>query len=138
MKNILLVDDNKYVLEALTLTLGDYTRGYTILMAKNGREAADIVDRKPVAVVLTDLAMPVMNGYQLIEYMNRMHPSIPLLAMTSDASAGVVERLRSLGVMHCIEKPFDYEEATRLIMEYLSPRPHLAPSRNIATRHATV
>ena len=39
MKNILLVDDNKYVLEALTLTLGDYTRGYTILMAKNGRRS---------------------------------------------------------------------------------------------------
>ena len=138
MKNILLVDDNKYVLEALALTLGVSARGCALLMAKNGREAADILDRKPVAVVLTDLAMPVMNGYQLIEYMNRMHPSVPLLAMTSDASAGVVEELRSLGITRCIEKPFDYEEATRLIMEYLSPHPCLTPSRKIAARHATM
>jgi CheY-like chemotaxis protein len=137
MKNILLVDDNKYVLEALALTLGVSARGYNILKARSGREAADILDRKPVAVVLTDLEMPVMNGYQLIEYMNRMHPSIPLLAMTSDASAGVVERLRSLGVMHCIEKPFNYEEATRLIMENLFPRPFLMPRRE-STRFAAV
>ena len=81
--------------------------------------------------------MPVMNGYQLIEYMNRMHPSIPLLAMTSDASAGVVEKLRSLGIAHCIEKPFNYEEATRLIMENLSPRSFLMPGRE-TTRYAAM
>jgi CheY-like chemotaxis protein len=137
MKNILLVDDNKYVIEALALTLGVSARGYAILKAKNGREAADILDRKPVAVVLTDLAMPVMDGYQLIEYMNRMHPLIPLLAMTSDASSGVVEKLRSLGITHCIEKPFDYEEATRLIMENLSPRPFVMPGRE-TTRYAAM
>jgi len=137
MKNILLVDDNKYVLDALELTLGVSARGYALLKAKNGREAADIVDRKQVAVVLTDLAMPVMNGYQLIEYMNRMHPSIPLLAMTSDASAGVVEKLRSLGIAHCIEKPFNYEEATRLIMEKLSPHPFVMPGSE-TTRYAAM
>ena len=77
MKNILLVDDNKYVLDALALTLDFSARDYEILKARNGLEAMDILDRRPVALVLTDLEMPVMNGYQLIEQKNRLHPSIP-------------------------------------------------------------
>ncbi|HSB33393.1 MAG TPA: response regulator [Nitrospirota bacterium] len=121
MQNILLVDDNKYVLEALALSLGDITRGYAILTAKSGLEALHILVQMPVALVLTDLEMPVMNGYQLIEHKNQLHPSTPLLAMTSNFSPAVASRLRSLGVKHCFEKPFEYEEVTRLIMEYLAP-----------------
>jgi CheY-like chemotaxis protein len=136
MKNILLVDDNNYVLEALALTLNDHASGYAILKARSGREAADILERKAVALVLTDLEMPVMNGYQLIEYKNRFHPSIPLLAMSCDASPAVVERLSALGIKRCIEKPFDYEELTRLIMENLSLLPFRMPEREIYTLHA--
>jgi two-component system chemotaxis response regulator CheY len=132
MKNILLVDDNKYVLEALALTINASTRGYDILKAKNGLEALDILVRKSVSLVLTDLEMPVMNGYQFIEQKNRLHPSIPLLAMTSDLSPTVARKLRSLGVLRCFEKPFDYEDVTRLIMENLAARPCPIPGRERA------
>jgi CheY-like chemotaxis protein len=138
MKNILLVDDNKYVLEALTLTLSSCTGGYKILKAKDGREAADILDRLPVAVVLTDIQMPIMNGYKLIEHRNRFHPSIPLLVMTSDLSPEVVEKLRSLGITRCIEKPFDYEEVTRLILNNLLHHPALISTGENMVRLATV
>lgn len=137
MKSILLVDDNKYILAALSLTLGDITRGYTILTAKNGREALDILNRQPVALVLTDIEMPVVDGFQFIENMNRLHPFVPLLAMTSDLSPEVVEKLKSLGVTRFMEKPFDYEEMTRLIMESLPPRVFFMPGRNISAPHAT-
>lgn len=137
MQNILLVDDNKYILEALSLSLGDIVRGYAILTAKNGREALDILDRKPVALVLTDIEMPVMNGIQFIEQKNRLHPSIPLLAMTSDLSPAVASRLRSLGVKRCLEKPFGYEEVTHVIMENLAVPTFPVPGREITARCAT-
>jgi two-component system response regulator YesN len=137
MKNILLVDDNMYILDALALSLGDFTRGYAIVKAKNGREALEILDRMPAALVLTDLEMPVMNGFQLIEYMNRLHPSVPLLVMSSDLSPEVVEKLRSLGITRCVEKPFDFEKLTRLITESLSPLPFMMPGKEIAARCAT-
>ncbi len=138
MDNILLVDDNQYLLEALALTLGVSAKGYILLKARNGLEAAAILDRKKVALVLTDLEMPFMNGYQLIEHKNRLYPSVPLIAMTSYASSAVVAKLRSLGITRCIEKPFDYEETTRLIMEHLSPLPFLMPKREIPTRYAAM
>jgi DNA-binding NtrC family response regulator len=138
MNNILLVDDNKYLLEALALTLGVSAQDYNLLKARNGLEAAAILDRKKVALVLTDLEMPFMNGYQLIEHKNRLYPSVPLIAMTSCASPAVVAKLRLLGITHCIEKPFDYEVMTRLIMENLSPLPFLMPGREIPTRYAAM
>lgn len=131
MQNILLVDDNKYILEALSLTLHDCAKGYAYLMAKNGLEALHILVRRQVDLVLTDLEMPVMNGYMLIKHKNQLHPSTPLLAMTSNFSPAVADRLRSLGVKHCIEKPFDYEEVTRLIMKSLTPPPFMMPGKEV-------
>ena len=120
MRNILLVDDNKYLLDALILTIRDCAGDCAILTAKNGREAADILDRNFVDLVLTDIEMPVMNGFQLIEHKNRTHPAVPLLAMTSDASPMVVDRLRSLGINTCIEKPFGYQEVMNTILGSLA------------------
>jgi CheY-like chemotaxis protein len=120
MKSILLVDDNKYVLDALVLTLRDCARDCAILTAKNGREAVDIMDRNSVDLVLTDIDMPVMNGFELIAHKNSLHPTTPLLAMTSDASHEVVEKLRSLGITYCMEKPFSYEEVTQLVLKSLA------------------
>ena len=58
--------------------------------------------------------------------------------MTSDLSPTVARKLRSLGVLRCFEKPFDYEEVTRLIMENLAASPVLIPGRESAVRHAPV
>lgn len=133
MTGILLVDDNKYVLEALALIFDDYARGHEILKAGNGLEALDILDERPVALILTDIEMPVMNGFQFIEHKNRLHPSTPLVAMTSDLSPAVRSRLRSLGVLRCLEKPFDYEEVTSLITENLAACPVLISGGKNAT-----
>lgn len=120
MKNILLVDDNKYLLDALVLTLRNCIRDCAILTAKNGREAVNILFRNSVDLVLTDIDMPVMNGFELIEHKNRLYPATPLLAMTSNASREVVEKLKSLGITSCMEKPFSYDEITRLVLKSLA------------------
>ncbi len=120
MKTILLVDDNRYVIEALALTLSRHTAYGNILKASNGREGMDTLRDVPVDLVLTDLDMPVMDGYGLIEYRNRRFPYVPVVAMTGDASPDVIRKLNALGVTECLEKPMDFDVVSHLIRKMLA------------------
>lgn len=115
MNNILLIDDNTYVLEALALWMGRYLEEWNILTASNGKEGTDIMDSLPVSFVLTDIQMPVMDGFGVIEHANRKFPGVPIFAMTSDNCAEVRSKLQARQVAECIEKPFDFEKLARKI-----------------------
>lgn len=123
MKTILLVDDNRYIIEALALTLDSHAAGGNILKAPNGREGVDILNSVPVDLILTDLDMPVMDGYGLIEYRNRRFPHVPVVIATGDTSPGVIRRLNAMGVTECLEKPFDFDAAAHLILMKLARHP---------------
>jgi two-component system CAI-1 autoinducer sensor kinase/phosphatase CqsS len=128
MKTILLIDDNRYVIEAVALTLSRHIEYGNILKASNGREGVDILNSFPVDLILTDLGMPIMDGYGLIRYRNRHFPHVPIMAMTGDASPAVILKLDALGVTTCLEKPFDFDVASRLILKLLA-RHHSIPSQ---------
>ena len=67
---VLIVDDNQDILDLFKDLMGDQ---YTIITARNGQEAIDLKDSdKDITVVLTDIQMPVMNGFQFIEGFERI------------------------------------------------------------------
>ncbi len=134
MKTILLVDDNNYIIEALALTLNRYTAYGNILKAQNGREGVDILTSTPVDLILTDLNMPVMDGYDLAEFRNRHFPQVPIVVMTGDASPNVKQRLNALGVTECLEKPFDYDTASCLVRKLLA-NPHCKATPRVEALH---
>ena len=115
MKRILIVDDNKVVLEAISLFFSCQLPEFAVLKAANGAQAIETMETMPVDLILTDLNMPVVSGYQLVEYVKKNLPSAPVLGMTSVRTPDVEERLRRLGVSSCIEKPFDREEVAQSI-----------------------
>ncbi len=119
MKYILLVDDNKDLTDTLKQILSSCLKDVSFRTAANGREAVTILESHPVDLVLTDINMPVMDGYQLIEYRNKHHPGLPLVAMTANVSQEVVQKLNSLGIFDCLEKPFSYEAVTLLLLQKL-------------------
>lgn len=121
MKKILVVDDNKVVLDAISLFFSCEFPECDVLKAANGAQAIETVEAMPVDLILTDLNMPVVNGYQLIEYVKRNLPSTPVFGMTCVRTPDVVERLRRLGVSSCIEKPFDLNEVAQRISAVLEP-----------------
>ncbi len=124
MNTVLLVDDNAFIIEALAMTLGRHVQYGNILKALNGQECVDILNMVSVDLILTDINMPVMDGYSLIDYRNRHFPHIPLLAMTGDTSPDVMRRLNALGINECLEKPFDIDAVTRLILKILARGHH--------------
>ena len=118
-KNILLIDDNRYLLDVFVIRLTMCLHNYKILTAANARRGIEILGAMPVEFVLTDLDMPEIDGYQFIEYAKKHYPSIPVFAMTNHCSEDVAKRLQSLGINDCIEKPFLVEEVTYRIMNRL-------------------
>ncbi len=118
-KNILLIDDNKYLLDVFVIRISMCLKNHKILTARNGKQGIEILKSTIVDFVLTDLDMPEMDGYQFIKYAKQHFPSIPVYAMSSDCSVKVVRRLQQFGISECIEKPFLVEEVTHKIVRTL-------------------
>jgi len=117
MKTILLVDDNWYVLQGLMISLRNCVKDCKMLTATDGKEAVEILKSMPVDFILTDLSMPVMDGFELLAYLKKNYPHIPAIAMTGDLTSENLEKLHVLGVAQCIEKPFNFEVLAHAISD---------------------
>ncbi len=120
MKNILLADDEKSSLTTLADGLRAYCEDWNILTAENGKQAIEIVEGHPVDLVVTDLKMPVMNGYELLVYLMEKKAGMPVVVMTAEDSSEVEKNLLSFGITQHLIKPFDFSDMTRAIESQLS------------------
>ena len=125
-KNILLVDDNAINLEIAEEILSD--TGAVVDTARDGREAVERFACSPsgyYAMILMDIQMPVMNGYEAtkaIRHMNRADADqVLVFAMTADAFADDIVLAKQVGMNAHFAKPLDMnvilKEITRLIAE---------------------
>ena len=119
MKNILLVDDNEFLLSVIVKWINLQLPDYRILIAFNGRDGLEILKQNSVDLIMTDLHMPVMDGFKFIEKKNDICPGIPVMVMTSDYSDEVMIRLKAMGVMECMEKPFKFESLVGRLLEVM-------------------
>src|SRR5216684_5219614 len=84
------------------------TRGYRCLSASNGREALEILDRERVDLILTDLSMPVLDGYRTTQLI-RARPAlatVPIVAVTAYALNDENEAALQIGCNEYLTKPF--------------------------------
>lgn len=104
---VLVVDDNPTNREMLSRRLGRY--GYEVRIAVDGREALERVAREPVDVVLLDIMMPVMDGYETLEHLKSSDATrhIPVIMLTSlDETISVAHCIQQ-GAEDHLPKPFD-------------------------------
>ncbi len=120
MKNILLVDDEQPILESLAEGLRSYDEDWNILTAENGEQGAAILDSQPIDVVVTDLRMPAMDGYELLLHIRRTKPDLPVIVMTAESVPDMEYRLIPLGAAQCVRKPFDLNEMATNISSQLA------------------
>ncbi len=110
LASILVVDDQPDLLENISLTLE--TAGYQALAAADGIEALEILQSHSVDLILADIAMPRMNGYQLYERVrhNRQWVTIPFLFLTARALDSDIRYGKQLGVDDYLTKPIQPED----------------------------
>jgi len=109
-ETILIVDDDKTLATGLNLTL--QAEGFQVLTAGNGLEALAIMEASHIDLILADVAMPRMNGYQLLERV-RQNPewvAIPFLLLTGRAMDSDVRYGKELGVDDYLTKPIDPDD----------------------------
>jgi DNA-binding NtrC family response regulator len=119
MKSILLVDDEKQILQSLAEGLCCYGYDWNVITAENGKQGAAIIDSQLVDVVVTDLRMPLMDGYELLQYIRKTKPDLPVIIMTADWMPELESRLSPLGSVQCMKKPFDLGEMVTSISSQL-------------------
>jgi len=112
MKNILVVDDE----EAIQVTMVEWfasahpDANFNILVADNGIEAIKSLSSYKVDLLITDLNMPKMDGFELLTHINNDFPVIPVIVMSAFATPDIKNKVKKLGVLRFIAKPFSYDD----------------------------
>ena len=109
-QQILIVDDSQINCEILAEILKDE---YRILEAANGEECINLLKQygTGIALLLLDINMPVMDGFEVLALMNRKHwiEDIPVIMISSEDSASYVRRTYEMGASDYISRPFDVQ-----------------------------
>jgi len=131
---LLVVEDIPNVLELLEVTLR--FQGYEVISAKNGEEALDILEKEKPALIITDILMPKLDGFSLVQKLRRnpKTQNIPVIFLSATYVTPEDRTFAmSLGASRFIEKPIDTEDFLLTIAELLSqeeitiPRPLAQP-----------
>ncbi|MBN1117933.1 MAG: response regulator [Bacteroidales bacterium] len=86
-----------------------------VLHAKNGKEAVDLVDKDDIDIVLMDIKMPVMTGYEALEIIKSKHPELPVIAQTAYAFISDKQKAINAGFDEYIAKPIKKNDLILLI-----------------------
>ncbi len=119
-KTILVVEDDAASMVLLRVHLEKL--GVRIINAKNGKEAVNIFTKNDhqIDLVLMDINMPVMNGYEATVKIKALNPSIPIIAQTAYAISGDREKALSHSCNDYISKPIDGRKLISILKKYLS------------------
>lgn len=111
--SVLLVDDAPDMLELLRRSV--QAMGLVAYTAANVVDAIDLMGQGAVDLVITDLNMPGVGGIQLVRYIAKHHPTIPVLVVTGYPNVQDAVEVMKLGAVEYITKPFTQEELERAV-----------------------
>jgi putative two-component system response regulator len=114
---ILVVDDEPKICEFLGILLG--REGYRTASAYSAAEALALIERNSYALVLTDLKMPGMDGFELITRLKKIRPDLPVIMITGYATVETAVQALRYGVDDYVTKPFNIDELRKVIARSL-------------------
>lgn len=120
MRKILIVDDDAITRGLLSRVLGSYSKEFEVVTAENGKDAANIIKDEKIALVITDLQMPIVDGFQLLAHMSKNHPEIPAIVMTAFSTPELDAKVKAIGPANYFQKPLNMDILTDCIFEELS------------------
>jgi CheY-like chemotaxis protein len=121
---ILLVEDEEQILLIAKTLLSDL--GFTVIKASNGREALELYkqNKSDITLVVTDMGMPVMDGYALFHELKRLDPELPIIISSGFGDAGITLRIPRAEIAGIVNKPYSFEQLRNVLQSVVEGALH--------------
>ena len=118
-KKILVVDDEPDILKVVTFRVKKLE--YEVVTATNGQEALDLIQKEEPDLILLDIELPVMNGYEVCQRVktNEKLKHIPIIFLSANSASKIAERAKEFNADDYLIKPFDSEELLKKIKNFI-------------------
>ncbi len=119
-KNALIVDDDRILRHLIKNKFQAHTSIFTTLLAEDGVAAVKTLKDNAISIVVTDLHMPNMDGFELLAHMSANYPDIPVIVLTAYSTPQSKKKVLATGAAGFIEKPFVVEHLADSIISSLA------------------
>lgn len=122
MATILIIEDNTEIRENTAELLE--LEGYSVIVAQNGRLGYETAVLKEPHVIICDIMMPVMNGYEVLQELkkNESTANIPFVFVTASTEKKEIQMAMDMGANHYVSKPYDVEQLFEILNTILSDK----------------
>ena len=130
MASLLIADDEKNIRSGLELAFED--EGYTVVTAADGKEAWEKLQKNVIDLVITDLRMPEMDGYELLKRISAAYPTLPVIVLTGHGTIETaVETMRD-GAIDFFTKPVDIDKLSLVVKKTIAASSLAEQNRKLA------
>ena len=120
-KTVLVIEDDRDISSTIQSVLG--AAGYHVLAARNGQEGRRLIQTRQPDLVLTDMMMPGMGGFPVLEFLAQMQNAPPVIMMTANEGSRHKAYAEMLGVVEYLRKPFAMEVLLESVARALESGP---------------
>ena len=125
---ILVVDDEESPRRVLKIEL--VNEGYDVQTASDGDEAIAMVDNEGFDLVILDIKMPRVNGFEVLKHVKQNHPDVRVIMLTSFLDLKAAVETKRLGAEDLLQKPYDPASMLATIHRVLKNPPRTKPADN--------
>ncbi len=122
LETVLIVDDEKTFLLSLKDGLKIHEDKFRVLTAESGKEAVSLLRALPVDLLVTDLKMPEMDGFELLAWTTRERPDLPVIVMTAFGTSDIEAQLAEIETLQYLEKPLALADLENAIFTTLKAK----------------
>lgn len=120
MEKLLVIDDEKSILDLLNVVFEK--EGYAVETSLSATRAVELIGNDDIDMIISDIKMPKMNGMELLRYVRKNRPDIPIVMITAYGTIKQAVEALKAGAMDYIVKPFDVEELKIIVAQGLEKK----------------
>jgi DNA-binding NtrC family response regulator len=127
-RRVLIVDDEPSLLLSIEAGFDGHEQRFQIMTALNGRDGLNILKAAKIDLIITDLRMPEMDGFDFVRRLSNDYSHIPRIVMSAYCTPGIEKELLEQGVLSFLDKPVDFDTLQSTILNALEPSNGLPPT----------